>query len=92
MLPTRIPELSRPFPKLPHNLPQEGQKAILEIKGENQLTVKAEVNHKNLPKIVGQINTWDNWVASPSGTNKTRSPVGLVRHSESGSGEVEYRP
>lgn len=86
MLPTRRPKLSRPFTKRPHNLPQEGQKAIIKIKRENQLTVKAEVNHKNLPKIVSQINTWDNWVASPSETSESISPVGVVRHSESGSG------
>ncbi|WP_019503321.1 hypothetical protein [Pleurocapsa sp. PCC 7319] len=84
MIQGRIPELTIKFTERPQNLPEEGKKVVIEVKGENKITVKAEVNRKSLKKIVGKMDTWDNWVASLSGKVKSISPDGVVELVEAG--------
>ena len=73
MIQGRIPELTIKFTERPQNLPEEGKKVVIEVKGENKITVKAEVNRKSLKKVVGKMDTWNNWVASLSGKMKSIS-------------------
>ena len=49
MIQGRIPEVTIKFNSKP-DLPTEGKKVTLEIQGENNVTVKAEVNRKTLKK------------------------------------------
>ena len=49
MIQGRIPEVTIKFNEKP-DLPTEGKKVTLEIQGENNVTVKAEVNRKTLKK------------------------------------------
>ena len=49
MITGRIPEITIKFSDKP-DLPTEGKKVTVEIQGENNVTVKAEVNRKTIKK------------------------------------------
>ncbi len=58
MITGRIPEITIKFTERP-DLPTEGKKVILEIQGENNVTVKAEVNRKTLKKQVAKMDEYE---------------------------------
>ncbi len=62
----RIPEITIKFTEKP-DLPTEGKKVTLEIQGENNVTIKAEVNRKTLKKQVAKMDEYDEWVGALSG-------------------------
>ena len=92
MITGRIPELTIKFTERPQNIPEEGKKVMLEVRGENDITVKAEVNRKSLKKIVKKMDTWDQWVASLSGKMKSMSAEGLIELDEAGINIFEIVP
>ena len=92
MITGRIPELTIKFTERPQNIPEEGKKVVLEVRGENDITVKAEVNRKSLKKIVKKMDTWDQWVASLSGKMKSLSAAGLIELDEAGINIFEIVP
>ncbi len=76
MIQGRIPELTIKFNEKPE-LPTEGKKVTVEIQGENNVTVKAELNRKTLKKQVAKMDEFEDWIAALSG--KIR-PVQLKRN------------
>ncbi len=52
MIQGRIPELTIKFTERPQNIPTEGKKVTIEVKGENDIAIKAQVNRKSLKKVV----------------------------------------
>ena len=84
MINGRIPELTIKFTERPQNIPTEGKKATIEIKGENDIAVKAEVNRKSLKKVVTKMDTWENWVAALSGKMQSISAEGVVELVDAG--------
>ena len=77
MIEGRIPELTIKFNEKPE-LPTEGKKVTVEIQGENNVTVKAELNRKTLKKQVAKMDEFEEWIAALSGKVKGISPEGLV--------------
>ena len=77
MIKGRIPEITIKFSDKP-DLPTEGKKVTLEIQGENNVTVKAEVNRKTLKKQVAKMDEYEDWVGSLSGKIKSISANGVV--------------
>ncbi|MGK7951438.1 MAG: hypothetical protein AB4368_22300 [Xenococcaceae cyanobacterium] len=77
MITGRIPEITIKFSDKP-DLPTEGKKVTLEIFGENNITVKAEVNRKTLKKQVAKMDEYEDWVGSLSGKIKSISANGVV--------------
>ena len=62
MITGRIPEITIKFSDKP-DLPTEGKKVTVEIFGENNVTIKAEVNRKTLKKQVAKMDEYEDWVA-----------------------------
>ncbi len=77
MIQGRIPELTIKFNSKPE-LPTEGKKVTVEIQGENNVTVKAELNRKTLKKQVAKMDEFEEWIAALSGKIKSISPEGVV--------------
>ncbi len=77
MIQGRIPEVTIKFNSKPE-LPTEGKKVTLEIQGENNLTVKAEVNRKTLKKQVAKMDEFEDWVGALSGKIKSVSADGVI--------------
>ena len=77
MIQGRIPEITIKFSEKPE-LPTEGKKVMLEIQGENNVTVKAEVNRKTLKKQVAKMDEYEEWVGALSGKIKSISADGVV--------------
>ena len=66
MIQGRTPEISIKFSEKPE-LPTEGKKVTLEIQGDNNVIVKAEVNRKTLKKQVAKMDEFEDWVGALSG-------------------------
>ncbi len=77
MITGRIPEITIKFTEKP-DLPTEGKKVTLEIQGENNVTVKAEVNRKTLKKQVAKMDEYEDWVGALSGKIKSVSTDGVI--------------
>ena len=77
MITGRIPEITIKFTEKPE-LPTEGKKVTLEIQGENNVTVKAEVNRKTLKKQVAKMDEYDDWVGALSGKIKSVLSNGVI--------------
>ena len=77
MITGRIPEITIKFSEQP-DLPTEGKKVTLEIQGENNVTVKAEVNRKTLKKQVAKMDEFEDWVGALSGKIKSVSADGVI--------------
>ncbi len=77
MIQGRIPEVTIKFNEKPE-LPTEGKKVTLEIQGENNVTVKAEVNRKTLKKQVAKMDEFEDWIAALSGKIKSVSADGVI--------------
>ncbi len=77
MIQGRIPEVTIKFNSKP-DLPTEGKKVTLEIQGENNVTVKAEVNRKTLKKQVAKMDEFEDWIAALSGKIKSVSADGVI--------------
>ncbi len=77
MITGRIPEITIKFSDKPE-LPTEGKKVTVEIQGENNITVKAEVNRKTLKKQVAKMDEYEDWVGSLSGKIQSISANGVV--------------
>ena len=77
MISGRIPELTIKFSDKPE-LPTEGKKVTIEIRGENNVTVLAEVNRKTLKKQVAKMDDYDDWVGALSGKIKSINADGIV--------------
>lgn len=92
MIQGRIPELTIKFTERPQQIPEEGKKVTIEVKSENDYTVRAEVNRKSLRKIVNKMDTWEQWVASLSGKMKSMSPEGIIELDEAGINIFEIVP
>ncbi|MDJ0900588.1 MAG: hypothetical protein QNJ55_17435 [Xenococcus sp. MO_188.B8] len=77
MITGRIPEITIKFSEQPE-LPTEGKKVTLEIQGENNVTVKAEVNRKTLKKQVAKMDEYDEWVGALSGKIAQITTEGVI--------------
>ncbi len=77
MIQGRIPEITIKFSDQPE-LPTEGKKVTVEIFGENNVTIKAEVNRKTLKKQVAKMDEYEEWVGALSGKIKSISANGVV--------------
>ena len=77
MIQGRIPEVTIKFNEKP-DLPTEGKKVTLEIQGENNVTVKAEVNRKTLKKQVAKMDEFEDSVGALSGKIKSVSADGVI--------------
>ena len=92
MITGRIPELTIKFTERPQNIPEEGKKVTIEVKSENNYTVRAEVNRKSLKKIVNKMDMWNEWVASLSGKMRSLSAEGVIELDEAGINIFEIVP
>ena len=77
MIPGRIPEITIKFNEKPE-LPTEGKKVTVEIKGDNNTIVKAEVNRKTLKKQVAKMDEYEDWLGALSGKIKSISDDGVI--------------
>lgn len=77
MVKGRVPEITIKFSE-PVECPLEGKKVTVEIEGENNVTVKAELNRKTLKKQVAKMEEYEEWVGALSGKIKSISPDGVV--------------
>lgn len=77
MIQGRIPEITIKFSDQPE-LPTEGKKVTVEIQGENNVTVKAELNRKTLKKQVAKMDEYEEWVGALSGKIANISADGVV--------------
>ena len=77
MIQGRIPEITIKFSEQPE-LPTEGKKVTLEVKGENDITVRAELNRKTLKKQVNRMEQFEEWVAALSGKIQSISAEGVI--------------
>ena len=77
MIQGRIPEITIKFSEKP-DLPTEGKKVTLEIQGENNVLVKAEVNRKTLKKQVAKMDEYEDWVAALSGKIAQITTEGVI--------------
>lgn len=77
MIEGRIPELTIKFTQKPF-LPAQGKKALVEIKTENHVTIKAEVNRKSLRKQVEKMDAFEDWVGALSGKIKKVYANGMI--------------
>lgn len=92
MLQGRIPELTIKFTERPQTIPEEGKKVTIEVKSENNYTVRAEVNRKSLKKILNKMDMWNEWVASLSGKMRSLSAEGVIELDEAGINIFEIVP
>jgi hypothetical protein len=77
MLNGKTPELSIKFSQKPE-VPSEGKTVNLQITGENDIVVKAQVARKTLAKQVEKMESFEGWVAVLSGKMVAISPDGVV--------------
>ena len=77
MIQGRIPEITIKFSEQPE-LPTEGKKVTLFVKGENDVTVRAELNRKTLKKQVARMEQFEEWVAALSGKIQSISAEGVI--------------
>ena len=77
MIQGRTPEITIKFSEKPE-LPTEGKKVTLEIQGENNVIVKAEVNRKTLKKQVAKMDDYEDWVGALSGKITQITPDGII--------------
>ena len=77
MIQGRIPEITIKFNEKPE-LPTEGKKVTLEVQGENNVTVKAELNRKTLKKQVAKMDEFEDWIAALSGKIQSISAEGVI--------------
>ena len=77
MIQGRIPEITIKFSEKP-DLPTEGKKVTLEIQGENNVIVKAEVNRKTLKKQVAKMDQFEDWVGALSGKIAQITDEGVI--------------
>ena len=77
MIQGRTPEISIKFSEKPE-LPTEGKKVTLEIQGENNVIVKAEVNRKTLKKQVAKMDEFEDWVGALSGKIAQITTEGVI--------------
>ncbi len=77
MVKGRVPEITIKFNEKVE-CPLEGKKVTVEIEGENNVTVKAELNRKTLKKQVAKMDEYEEWVAALSGKIKSISSDGVV--------------
>lgn len=77
MIQGKIPEITIKFSEQPE-LPAEGKKVTIEVKGENDVVVKAEVNRKTLKKQVAKMEEFEEWVAALSGKIQSISAEGVI--------------
>ena len=66
MIQGRIPELTIKFNEKPF-LPTEGKKVLVEIQGERNVKVRAELNRKTLKKQVAKMDEYEDWIGALSG-------------------------
>ena len=77
MIQGRIPEITIKFSEQPE-LPTEGKKVTLEVRGENDIIVRAELNRKTLKKQVNRMEQFEEWVAALSGKIHSISAEGVI--------------
>ena len=77
MIQGRIPEITIKFSEQPE-LPTEGKKVTLEVSGENDIIVRAELNRKTLKKQVNRMEQFEEWVAALSGKIQSISAEGVI--------------
>ena len=83
MIQGRIPEITIKFSEKPE-LPTEGKKVTLEVQGENNVTVKAELNRKTLKKQVAKMDEFEEWIAALSGKIQSISADGVIQLESAG--------
>ena len=77
MINGRTPEITIKFTEKPE-LPEQGKKVPLQIKSENGVIVKTEVNRKSLKKQVAKMESFADWVGALSGKIVSVSPEGVI--------------
>ena len=78
MIQGKIPEITIKFSEKPE-LPTEGKKVTVEVAGENNVTVRAELNRKTLKKQVAKMDEFEDWIAALSGKIQSISAEGVVQ-------------
>ena len=78
MIQGKIPEITIKFSEKPE-LPAEGKKVTVEVAGENNVTVRAELNRKTLKKQVAKMDEFEDWIAALSGKIQSISAEGVVQ-------------
>ncbi len=77
MIQGKIPEITIKFSEKPE-LPTEGKKVTVEVAGENNVTVRAELNRKTLKKQVAKMDEFEDWIAALSGKIQSISAEGVI--------------
>ena len=81
MIQGRQPEITIKFNQRP-DLPEQGKKVTVEIKSENEIIVKAELNRKTLKKQVAKMDSFADWVGALSGKITRISSDGIIEERE----------
>ena len=77
MLEGKVPEVTIKFSQKPE-IPSEGKTVTLQIKGENGISVRAEIARKNLSKQIEKMESFEEWVAALSGKMVEIAPDGVI--------------
>jgi hypothetical protein len=77
MLEGKVPEVTIKFSQKPE-IPSEGKTITLQIKGENGISVRAEIARKNLSKQIEKMESFEEWVAALSGKMVEIAPDGVI--------------
>ena len=91
MIQGRQPEITIKFNQRP-DLPEQGKKVLLEIRSENGMIVKAELNRKTLKKQVAKMDSFADWVGALSGKIVRISPDGKIELESAGVNVFEKKP
>lgn len=83
MVKGRIPEITVKFNEK-IDLPSEGKKVSIEVKGENDIIVRALINRKTLKKQVAKMDEFENWVGALSGKITQILPNGVIELEQAG--------
>jgi putative ubiquitin-RnfH superfamily antitoxin RatB of RatAB toxin-antitoxin module len=77
MIPGKQPEMTVKFTTRPE-LPEQGKTVILEVTGDNGITLRATLNRKTLAKQVQKMDSFADWVAALSGKVARLSADGTI--------------
>ncbi|ELS02718.1 hypothetical protein Xen7305DRAFT_00024360 [Xenococcus sp. PCC 7305] len=91
MINGRNPEITIKFTEKPE-LPEQGKKVQLEIKSDNGIIIKTEVNRKSLKKQVTKMESFADWVGALSGKIVSVSPEGVIEIEGAGVNVFEKKP
>ncbi len=83
MLNGKNAEITIKFEERPE-VPAEGKKVQVQIKGENGISVRAQINRKTLKKLVEKMDSYESWIGALTGKIFELLPDGIIELESAG--------